>query len=106
MAEFSKQSNFSQDALGVDKIVECSSDLLYRDLLPVLGVERGYYHAIGPVPYWLDQFVLCVNLQNSGPVAYAHMYTYMTHSKRVLPSSTHLGDSSARKILWSSLSRV
>lgn len=68
VAEFSKQGNLSQDALGVDQIVESSRDLFDGNLLPVLGVERGYHHAISTVPYWLDQLVLCVNLHNSGPV--------------------------------------
>lgn len=63
MAKFAKEGDLSQDALGVDKIVECSRDLLYGDLLPVLGVEGGYHHAVCTDPYRLDQLVLRIKLQ-------------------------------------------
>jgi len=66
VAELPKQGDLSQDALGVDKIVESSGDLLYGNLLPILGVEGGYHYAVRTVPYWLDQLVLCVNLWDEG----------------------------------------
>lgn len=62
MAEFAKEGDLSQDALGIHKIVECFRDLLYRDLLPVLGVKGGYHHAIRAEPYRLDQLVFRINL--------------------------------------------
>ena len=70
MTELSEQGDLPQDALGVDKIVEGSGDLLYGNLLAVLGVERGYHHTVSPVPYWLDQLVLRVNLRGEGATKY------------------------------------
>lgn len=54
MVEFSEKSDLPQDAFGVDEIIEGFRDLLDRDLLPVLGVEGGYYHAIRAEAYRLD----------------------------------------------------
>lgn len=63
MIEFSEQRDFSEDALGIDKIVKCSRDLLDGDLLPVLGVKGGDHHTVRANPYRLDKLVLCVNLK-------------------------------------------
>lgn len=62
VAEFSKKGDLSQNTFGIHEIVECPRDLLYRDLLPVLGVEGGYHHAVRTTPYRLDQLVLRINL--------------------------------------------
>lgn len=105
VAELPKQGDLSQNALGVDKIVESSGDLLDGHLLPVLGVEGGYHHAVGTVPYWLDQLVLRVDLWDEGKRSLAlKIHSSSSVSRRVRAEARSCASSSDTKTTKKSVS--
>lgn len=62
MVKVAQELDLPQDALGIYKIVESTSDLLDGNFLPRLCVERGNHYSIRAVSYELHQLELSVHL--------------------------------------------